>query len=169
MSLLLLFGRNAPPDPNPSAPRSLTALGWVRTALSPAWSRDLTALGWVRIITARVDMPQVADILPPFDATVESGILQFDFGPWLASGVTILSVQSLTIELVTGTDDSPTSRLLGSSSIVDSRKTKAGDAQVNRLVGFFPGTASKYKVTCVVNTSSGERPALWAYLGVIGG
>lgn len=111
-------------------------------------------------------MPKTQDIVPPFDAEIETGIIQFDFGQWLTPGVTITSIDSISLIVTKGTDSAPNSRIMGDPFVSPSRQNGSPATQVNQLVGAFPEAAAQYRAICVVETSSGERPSLWCHLGV---
>jgi hypothetical protein len=108
-------------------------------------------------------MAQTADLFPPIDATVEQETIGFDFGPALKAGVTITSVATITCAVHSGTDATPSARLVGGSSIVASQATGAPSAAVAQNIGNMLAGVT-YVLQCVVNTSDGQKLSLWSRL-----
>jgi hypothetical protein len=106
-------------------------------------------------------MPQGNDFTP-ID-TNEDVNLFFDFAPWLNTGVTILSISSVTCAVYSGTDGSPSSRLVGSASIVSSPSTGAASAAVQQKVGNTPIAGVTYRLDATVVTSDSQTLNLWAH------
>src|SRR5579872_6288072 len=97
-------------------------------------------------------MSQGNDLTPPIDTTVEYEPIGFDFGPILDAGVTIVSIISVTCQVVSGTDPSPASRLTGPATIIASKATGAANAAVSQPIGNMLAWV-RYRLQCVVQTS----------------
>lgn len=105
---------------------------------------------------------QVAPFSPAYD-TGEIETLTFDYGPALAAGVTITSVQSMKCVVVSGTDASAAARLSGAPVITTSPNTGAPSAAVLQQVSGMLGNVT-YQLQALVNTSDGQRLSLRANL-----
>ena len=108
-------------------------------------------------------MSQGNDLSPPQDAGVELENIGFDFGPELAVGEYILSIQEITCTADSGFDPAAQSHLGASNSIVTSTATSQPNAQVNTQVGGLLGEVT-YLLQCVVNTSGLQRLSLYTHL-----
>lgn len=110
-------------------------------------------------------MAQAADLSPPIDSTIEEENVTFDFGPALGQGVSISSVNEITCiqSSGTGSDPTPASRIIGSSTIAGSPSTLAPNAAVIQKFGTMIGDCV-YTLQCVVNTSDGQQLSLWTRL-----
>ena len=111
-------------------------------------------------------MAQTADLTPPIDATLELETIGFDFGLALAATTTIASVQSLTCAVHKGTDASPSSRLIGGTTIVPSKSTGLVAQAVAQNIGNAIAGVT-YLLQCVVNTSDGQKLSLWARIACV--
>lgn len=114
-------------------------------------------------------MAQTADLTPPIDATLEFETIGFDFGLAMAATATITSVQSLTCTVHgggTGTDATPSSRLIGGSTIVPSKATGLASQAVAQQFGNAVAGV-KYLLQCVANTSDGQKLSLWARIDCV--
>lgn len=111
-------------------------------------------------------MARTNDLTPPIDTTVELLTIGFDFGPVLGVGETIASIASLTCSVYSGTDASPSSRLIGGSSIVASKATGAASSGIAQQVGSMLAGVT-YLLQCVVLTTGGNRPSLWTHLSCV--
>ena len=115
------------------------------------------------LIYAGGNVAKTNDIGPAIDSVIEECTVTFDFGPWLASGVTIASVDELLCNVYQGTDVSASSRLLGAPQILASPMTSAPSAAVASLVGNMIGGVT-YRIQCVVFTTDGQVLSLWTHL-----
>ena len=105
-------------------------------------------------------MPRGNDFSPLDPTEVITGTL--DFGPWLGVGVVLTSVVALTCTVISGTDGVPSSRLVGSSSIVSSPTNGAASAAVRQQWGnMLAGVI--YIITVTVSTSDGQTLTLYAH------
>jgi hypothetical protein len=86
----------------------------------------------------------------------------FDFGPWLATGVSISSVSAVSCTVLSGTDAGASSRLIGSSSLVASPSTAAARAAVLQQWGMMVAGVL-YVMEATVVTSDGQTLSLWAH------
>lgn len=107
-------------------------------------------------------MSRTNDLTPPIDSSVELLTIAFDYGWILAGGETIASIVSLTCVVYSGTDPSPSSRLIGSPSIIASPRSGAAAAAVAQQVGSMVAGV-EYRLQCVVLTSLGNKPSLWTH------
>ena len=105
-------------------------------------------------------MAQANDLTPPIDASVEFLNIGWDFGAILGSNVTITSVQQIACTVHKGTDSTPASRLIGSSSIITSPKSGLPAQAVAQQVGNMV-SGVVYVLLCVANTSDGQKPSIW--------
>lgn len=101
-------------------------------------------------------MPQAKGLFSPIDSG-ESYVFGYDFANDLASGDTILTVQSCTLEQVggQGLDPTPAARLLGLPVI-------AGTVVSQRIN--FPIGNVVYKFTVFITTTLGDTLDLWAFV-----
>jgi hypothetical protein len=106
------------------------------------------------------------DLTPPIDAGVEFETITFDFGPELTPGTTITAVAGVTCSLHSGTDATPTARIIGAAQIAESPTNGAASTAVLQLVGGMVAGA-KYKLQVVVNTSDGQTLSLWTRISCI--
>jgi hypothetical protein len=86
----------------------------------------------------------------------ESSIYSLSFADWLASGETITS-PSWSIQVVSGYDPDPNSRLIGQPSI-DSTGTISSQLAGNMIAGV------EYRLTCVATTSLGQIVPLYSHV-----
>lgn len=106
-------------------------------------------------------MPAGPDFSPV--DTNETVTLTFDFGPWLASGVTVGS-PAMTCQVYSGTDGSASSRLSGSASTGASPSTGAATAAVLQKFGNAPVAGVTYRLDATVTTSDGQTLNLYAHI-----
>lgn len=111
-------------------------------------------------------MSQTNDLMPPIDSSVELLTIAFDFGLVLGVGETIASITSLTCAAYIGTDASPSSRLIGSPSIIASAKTKAASSAVAQQVGSMLAGVT-YRLQCVVLTTAVNELSLWTHFACV--
>jgi hypothetical protein len=109
-------------------------------------------------------MPRGNDF-SPMDAN-ETVTLTFDFGPWLASGVTISSITDLSCAVFKGTDADADTRLVGSAQTASSPTTGAAQAAVLQQIGNSPVTGVIYRIDAVVVTSDNQTLNLYAHQAV---
>ena len=112
-------------------------------------------------------MVQSATALRSLTSPAETGVVTADFGRMLAAGVTITSVNTVSIGVFPnlyfpGQDAAAASRLLGAPQIVASPSTGAASAAIAQRVGtFLP--AVRYAIQIIGNASDGSVPELWQY------
>jgi hypothetical protein len=107
-------------------------------------------------------MSQTNDLSPDIDATVEFETVTFDYGLTLALGATVASA-NVTRSVVSGTDATPTQRVVGSPSITTSLQIGAPNAAVSQLGGRMVAGVT-YRLQCVATTSDGQSLSLWTHL-----
>jgi hypothetical protein len=108
-------------------------------------------------------MAQVPDLVPAQDAGKEAEIIGFDFGPIMSSGDFITSVTELSCTVVKGVDYNAASRWIGTTLLVPSTKTGAGNCQVNKLFQYAQAGV-RYRLQCVVTTNQGLRLSLYTHI-----
>lgn len=125
-------------------------------------SRKSTTIGSPRVTVAtpqRPGMPRGNDF-SPVDPT-ETVTNTWDFGPWLSVGAT-LSAPATTCTLLSGTDATPGSRLIGTPQVTASPSTKiAGQAVLQQVSTMQAGAL--YELTCTATTSDGQVLTLYAH------
>jgi hypothetical protein len=132
-----------------------------RATAATAFERIKTAIAVERSRVAvgpSNTMSQTNDLSPDIDATVEFETVTFDYGPILASGATVANA-TVTCSVVSGTDATPSQRVVGSPSITTSLQTGAPNAAVSQLVA-----SVTYRLQCVAKTSDGQSLSLWTHL-----
>jgi hypothetical protein len=102
------------------------------------------------------------ELTPPILAA-EQAMVDFDFGPLLISGETVLLPPTLTCSATWGTDAAPSAKLIGSATVNPSPSTGITDGAVAQLVGGMNG-ATRYKLQCSVVTTKGQTLSRSAYL-----
>jgi hypothetical protein len=154
--------------------RVAAAIGDTRVKAATAKQRAMAATAFERVKTATAGdrsrvavgrsntMSQTNSLAPAIDATVEFETVTFDYGLILASGATVTSA-NVTCAVVSGTDPSPSSRVVGSSSNTTSLQTGAANAAVSQLVGGMVAGVT-YRLQCVAATSDGQQLSLWTHL-----
>lgn len=146
-------------------PRGVIAAGLRRETVAAGLQRSMIACGAPRsriVVGVTNSMSQTNDLTPPIDATVEQETITFDYGRMLAVGVTV-SIVSISCTVVSGSDVTPSSRLLGVPAVVTSPNSGGASQAVSQLVGtMVAGTV--YLLQCVVSTSDGQKPSLWTHL-----
>lgn len=108
-------------------------------------------------------MAQANDLTPSIDAVLEQENIGFDYGPVLDTGVTILAILNLIVEVEqnsVGQDPTPMARLLSLPQVIASRATGALQQGVAVLFGTAVAETT-YVIQCVVQTSDGQRLSLW--------
>ena len=104
-------------------------------------------------------MPRGNDF-SPLDPT-ETISDTWDFGPWLATGVTI-NTPSTTCTVLSGSDPSSATRLIGSPSVtVSPTDGGASRAVIQQAKGMVAGV--RYLLLCTVNTSDNQVLTLYAH------
>lgn len=111
-------------------------------------------------------MSQTNDLTPPIDSSVELLTAGFDFGPVAGVGETIASITALTCAVYIGADANPSSRLIGSPSIVASKKTGVAALGVTFQVGSMLAGVT-YRLQCVVLTTAGNELSLWTHFACV--
>ncbi len=173
----------------PAASTSLSAVGylaiWLRGVaglggsqlvanplyVASAVPRRLVATALPRLLTVtgfRTTMAATRDLSPAIDAVSEYLTITFDFGPMLASAVSISSIVSVTSAVYAGAanagiDAAPGSRLIGSPALAPSPATGLANQAVLQQVGSMVGGVT-YTLQCVILTSDGSKPSLWTHL-----
>ena len=108
-------------------------------------------------------MAQAEPLSPPIDATFEVETIGFDYGFVLAPGETIVSVSEMLINVLSGTDASVTTRLIGSPQVANSVSTNAPRAMVLQKVGNVLAGCN-YGLQCVVLTTDGQSLSIQTQL-----
>ena len=117
-----------------------------------------SALAWRRYVVSSFRQ----ELSPPILAT-EQAMVEFDFAPELTAGEAVLLPPTLTCSATWGTDDAPSSRIIGDATVNPSPSTAAADGAVAQLVGGMRG-AVRYKFSCTVATTRGQTLSRSAYL-----
>lgn len=144
--------------------RNLTMKDNERGLIAQAKPRNLT-IGW----EINTQMSRANTLTPAIDATIEEEFLGFDFGPILATGVFISSIDELICSVAAisnAPDASAHTRLLDSPFLVASKATGAVDCQVNQLFGTAVGGVT-YLLQCAVTTTDGQTLSLWSHLSCV--
>jgi hypothetical protein len=139
------------------SPRVMVSLGEPRQRIATGLPRNRVVLG----ISNNVS--QTNQLTPPIDADVEAETVTFDYGLILAAGVTVTSIASLKCEVVSGTDPTPTARLLGGATIGTSPNSGGANQATFQLVGTMLGGVT-YRLQCVANCSDGQIISLWNHI-----
>jgi hypothetical protein len=134
----------------------MAATAFERVKAATASKRRLVAVG--RSNT----MSQTNPLSPNIDATVEFETVTFDHGLILAAGAAITSA-TVTCSVVSGTDPTPSARVVGSPSNTTSLQTGAANAAVSQLVGGMVAGVT-YRLQCVATTSDRQSLSLWTHL-----
>lgn len=108
-------------------------------------------------------MSQAKDLFPPIDATVEQENITFDFGPALASGVTLTGTPAVTCAVYSGSDPSASSRVLNAPQLTSSPNTGLANQAVIVTVGQMIGGVT-YRLQCSVSTTDGQVLSDWVHL-----
>lgn len=100
------------------------------------------------------------DLCPSIDAVLEEEPIGFDFGPMLAQGVTLLSIEELIVTVEFGVDADPASRVLSTPQIVPSPTTGHASQAVAVMFGTAIGGVT-YRLQCVCVASDDSHPSVW--------
>lgn len=100
-------------------------------------------------------MTQALQLAPPSDPG-EIETLTFDFAPALGVGETIVTVTSMLVAIVIGTDTGTNSHFQGAATITASPSTGAASAAVIQQVQNMVGGCT-YQFQCLVQTTAGQR------------
>jgi hypothetical protein len=123
-----------------------------RKTIAPRVVSGLTATN--TIMQGYRRMSRAPDLCPAIVAGVEQEYVTFDFGPGVAAGVIIDSVVAVNCYSLDGSDMTPMSRVLGSSTIIASPGTGGASQAVYQLFGNM--IAGLYLVQAIVQTSDGQ-------------
>lgn len=108
-------------------------------------------------------MSQAPNLMPPIDSSVEEEFVYWDFVNILTNGAVLTTIESVTCVVFSGTDPTPSARLIGSPGVVPSPATGAAACAVAQMVGDMIGGVT-YRLQCVVNVSDGQVLSLWSRL-----
>lgn len=106
-------------------------------------------------------VPQCPDF-SPLDPN-ETVTNTFDLAPWLPTGVTIVSISSVSCAVYQGTDAGAASRIVGSPSLAASPSTGAANSAVLFQVGNSPIAGVTYRLQATIITSDGQTLNPWAH------
>jgi hypothetical protein len=147
--------------------RKLVAETHPRTRIATARERirTATALSRNRVITfiPNRSMSQAFDLSPPIDADGEEETVGFDFGPALATGVTLTGTPTITCfvsDISQVPDPNAMTRILSVPTLVASKRTGAPNAQWNILFGDVVAGVV-YVLQCLAPTSDGQKLSDW--------
>jgi hypothetical protein len=124
--------------------------------------------GLARIFLTKQKVPgmPLGNYLSPIDPAIETVTVTFDFGNWLGTDVTIISVTGVSCAVASlsiGIDPNPGGRIYGSPQITESPTTSAADAAVLQQVTDCLGGVT-YLLQCTVSTSDNQELNLGTYL-----
>lgn len=132
---------------------------YVTTAL--ARNRIMIAPTRQRVIIGVSNMSKTPDLRPAIDADGEQENVFFDYSRILVNGATLTNIVSVTCAVFTGTDPTPSSRILSAPAITTSSLSNRPNTAVAILVGNMLAGCT-YRLTCIAQTSDGQTLSLWS-------